>query len=345
MSDEEQRTSDAPLLSVRELSVHFRARHAGAAWPWQVWRHRMSIRAVDGLSFDIRPGEVMGLVGESGCGKSTLARAIVGLVPVTSGSICWRGHETVRGSGRDSRQMQRLRREAQVVFQDPLASLDPRMTIEHIVAEPLLTHRPQMARAEVRARVRTMLERVGLNAHHLSRYSHEFSGGQCQRIGIARALVAQPRLVICDEPVSALDVTIQAQIVNLLRDLRRELSLAMLFVSHDLAVVQAVSTRVLVMYLGRVMEFGDSRAVYDAPSHPYTHALLSAVPFSDPALERRRPRVLLRGDLPSPLDPPSGCVFRTRCPRAVAACEQAAPKLEAREGASSLAACFRAGET
>jgi len=345
MSCEEPIPSNTPLLSVRELNVHFRARCTGPAWIRHVWRRRMSVRAVDGLSFDICPGEVLGLVGESGCGKSTLARAIVGLAPITSGSVCWRGHETVREKGRDSRQLQRLRREVQVVFQDPLASLDPRMTIERIVAEPLVTHRPQMARAEVRARVRTMLERVGLNVHHLSRYPHEFSGGQCQRIGIARALVAQPRLIICDEPVSALDVTIQAQIVNLLRDLRRELSLAMLFVSHDLAVVQAVSTRVLVMYLGRVMEFGDSRAVYDAPSDPYTHALLSAVPFSDPALERSRPRALLRGELPSPLDPPSGCVFRTRCPRAVAACGHAVPKLEAREGASSLAACFRAGES
>lgn len=344
MNDEKPIASDAPLLSVRELNVHFRARYTGSPWPWQVRRRCMSVRAVDGLSFDIRPGEVMGLVGESGCGKSTLARAIVGLAPVTSGSVCWRGHETVRENGRDDHQMRRLRREVQMVFQDPLASLDPRMTIERIVSEPLVTHWPQMPRAQVRARVRTMLERVGLNAHHLSRYPHEFSGGQCQRVGIARALVAQPRLVICDEPVSALDVTIQAQIVNLLSDLRRELSLAMLFVSHDLAVVQAVSTRVLVMYLGRAMEFGDSQAVYDAPSHPYTHALLSAVPFSDPVLERSRPRVLLRGDLPSPLEPPSGCVFRTRCPRAVPTCGHAAPKLEAREGASSLAACFRAGE-
>lgn len=336
------RSDATPLLSVRDLKVHFRvARRNG---PLAIGRPRALLRAVDGLSFDVRRGEVIGLVGESGCGKSTLARAIVGLAPITSGSVCWRGHETVDGVHRASRQMQRLRREAQVVFQDPLASLDPRMTIERIVAEPIVTHRPQMTRAEVRARVRTMLERVGLNDHHLSRYPHEFSGGQCQRIGIARALVAEPKLVICDEPVSALDVTIQAQIVNLLRDLQRELSLSMLFVSHDLAVVQAMSTRVLVMYLGRVMEAGDCPSIFDAPVHPYTRALLSAVPFPDPAIERSRARVLLAGDLPSPIDPPSGCVFRTRCPSALQECARTPPELEARHEGRSFVACIRAGD-
>lgn len=335
--------NETPLLSVRDLEVHFRVERRNQ--PFAIGRPRALLRAVDGVSFDLHRGEVIGLVGESGCGKSTLASAIVGLAPIKSGSVCWRGHETVDGVQTARRHMDRLRREVQVVFQDPLASLDPCMTIERIVAEPILTNWPQMPRAEVRARVRTMLERVGLNDGHLSRYPHEFSGGQCQRVGIARALIAEPQLVICDEPVSALDATIQAQIVNLLRDLQRELSLSMLFVSHDLAVVQAMSTRVLVMYLGRVMEFGDCRLIYDAPAHPYTQALLSAVPFSDPTLERNRARVLLAGDLPSPIDPPSGCVFRTRCPAAVGQCARTTPELEARHGGRSLVACIRARAT
>jgi oligopeptide transport system ATP-binding protein len=333
--------SAPPLLAIRDLKVHFSVRGGVRRVPLGLrgaW-----LRAVDGVSLDLRRGEVIGIVGESGCGKSTLARAIVGLAPITSGSVCWRGHETVDGPRGKSRHMRRLRSEAQMIFQDPLASLDPRMTIERIVAEPLVTYRPGMAQQEIRARVSTLLERVGLGASVLSRYPHEFSGGQCQRIGIARALIAEPKLVICDEPVSALDVSIQAQVVNLLRDLQRELSLSMLFVSHDLAVVQAISTRVLVMYLGRVMEYGECASIYDAPEHPYTRALLSAVPFPDPVLERGRARVLLAGDVPSPIDPPSGCVFRTRCPQAGSACAQTAPPLEARGGRRSLVACLQAG--
>jgi oligopeptide transport system ATP-binding protein len=332
-----------PLLSIRDLKVHFAVKRDEKLWPRG--RRNTSLRAVDGISFDLRRGEVVGLVGESGCGKSTLARAIVGLAPVTSGSVCWRGHETVDGSCRKRLQMRRLRSEAQMIFQDPLASLDPCMTIERIVIEPLLTHRPGMARTEMRAHARTLLERVGLGASVLSRYPHEFSGGQCQRIGIARALIAEPKLVICDEPVSALDVSIQAQVMSLLRDLQRELSLSMLFVSHDLAVVQAISTRVLVMYLGRVMEYGDCTSLYETPEHPYTQALLSAVPIPDPTLERSRTRVLLRGDLPSPIHPPSGCVFRTRCPQAQAACAQTTPPLEARGNRRALVACLQAGAT
>jgi oligopeptide transport system ATP-binding protein len=328
------------LLSVRDLKVHFRVKREPTAWA--PWRAKVLLRAVDGVSFDIGRGETLGLVGESGCGKSTLARAIVGLAPVTSGGVRWQGVETVDGIRRPGPAIAELRRGVQMIFQDPLASLDPRMTIERIVAEPLLMHRPHMARAEIRARVVAMLERVGLNAHYLGRYPHEFSGGQCQRIGIARALTAEPRLVVCDEPVSALDVSIQAQVVNLLRDLQRELSLSMLFVAHDLAVVKSISHRVLVMYLGRVMEIGERQALYATPRHPYTRALLSAVPVPNPAIERSRSRMLLQGDLPSPLDPPTGCVFRTRCPEAIDACAQRVPPLEAHGEQCSRVACIRA---
>ncbi|BCZ81037.1 ABC transporter ATP-binding protein [Paraburkholderia terrae] len=322
------------LLKVDNLSVHF-----GIAQGGYPWSKKATLRAVDGVSFDVRRGETVGLVGESGCGKSTLARAIIGLTPVTSGSVQWKGRESVKGASRDTTQ---IRRDVQMIFQDPLASLDPRMTIEQIVAEPLKTHQPQLGREEIRVRVRTMLERVGLSNHHLRRYPHEFSGGQCQRVGIARALIGEPQLVICDEPVSALDVSIQAQIVNLLRDLQRELSLSLLFVAHDLAVVKAISQRVLVMYLGRVMEFGDKRDVYREPQHPYTRALLSAVPLPDPAAERARKHVLLRGEIPSPLTPPSGCAFRTRCPDAIDACANERPVTSATGIGHTQVACIRA---
>jgi len=322
------------LLKVDNLSVHFSIAQGG--YPWS---KKATLRAVDGVSFDVRRGETVGLVGESGCGKSTLARAIIGLTPVTSGSVQWKGRESVQGTSRDTTQ---IRRDVQMIFQDPLASLDPRMTIEQIVAEPLKTHQPQLGREEIRVRVRTMLERVGLSHHHLRRYPHEFSGGQCQRVGIARALIGEPQLVICDEPVSALDVSIQAQIVNLLRDLQRELSLSLLFVAHDLAVVKAISQRVLVMYLGRVMEFGDKRDVYREPQHPYTRALLSAVPLPDPAAERARKHVLLRGEIPSPLKPPSGCAFRTRCPDAIDACANERPVTSPTGIGHTQVACIRA---
>ncbi|SMG02052.1 Oligopeptide transport ATP-binding protein OppF (TC 3.A.1.5.1) [Burkholderia singularis] len=323
------------LLSVRDLKVHFRVPLGG--YPWS---RKGTLRAVDGVSFDVRRGETVGLVGESGCGKSTLARALIGLAPMTDGAVYWRGEPLVSGSRRD---VNKLRREMQMIFQDPLASLDPRMTIEQVVAEPLVTHQPGIGREEIRRRVLTMLERVGLNAHHLLRYPHEFSGGQCQRIGIARALIGEPRLVICDEPVSALDVSIQAQIVNLLRDLQRELSLSYLFVAHDLAVVKAISHRVLVMYLGRVMEFGARRDVYGVPQHPYTRALLAAAPVPDPARERARRPLLLANEMPSPLNPPSGCAFRTRCPDAIDACAHEVPLPEVRGGSAACVACIRAG--
>jgi len=323
------------LLKVDNLSVHFSIAQGG--YPWS---KKATLRAVDGVSFDVRRGETVGLVGESGCGKSTLTRAIIGLTPVTSGSVQWKGHESVKGTSRDTTQ---IRRDVQMIFQDPLASLDPRMTIEQIVAEPLVTHHAGLGRTEVRRRVITMLERVGLNAHHLLRYPHEFSGGQCQRVGIARALISEPKLVICDEPVSALDVSIQAQIVNLLRDLQRDLSLSYLFVAHDLAVVKAISQRVLVMYLGRVMEFGTRHDVYGVPQHPYTKALLDAAPTPEPARERARRPMLLAGEMPSPFNPPSGCAFRTRCPVAIDACAQDVPLPEVRHGSAARVACIRAG--
>ncbi|MEK6293428.1 MAG: oligopeptide/dipeptide ABC transporter ATP-binding protein [Paraburkholderia tropica] len=319
------------LLSVRDLAVHFRVKRGH--WPWQ----QATLRAVDGVSFDVRRGETLGLVGESGCGKSTLARAVIGLTPVAGGSVTWRGEETVHGA---RRRLGALRREAQMIFQDPLASLDPRMSIAQIVAEPLVTHAPQLGRQEIARRVLTMLERVGLNAHHAARRAHEFSGGQCQRVGIARALIGEPGLVICDEPVSALDVSIQAQIVNLLRDLQRELALSLLFVAHDLAVVKTISHRVMVMYLGRVMELGERDALYHAARHPYTQALLDAVPLPDPALARAREVPLLSGDIPSPLNPPSGCAFRTRCSRALAVCATQTPALHAHGSPHSIAACW-----
>jgi oligopeptide transport system ATP-binding protein len=327
------------VLSVRDLKVHFRVPRG--AYPWS---SKATLRAVEGITFDVRRGETVGLVGESGCGKSTLARAIVGLTPVTAGSVRWRETETVRDDGqRPAAAMERLRKDVQMVFQDPLASLDPRMTIEQIVAEPLKVQRPGLGRDEIHARVVTMLERVGLGKHHLSRYAHEFSGGQCQRIGIARALVGEPQLVICDEPVSALDVSIQAQIVNLLRDLQRELSLSLLFVAHDLAVVKAISHRVLVMYLGRVMELGTKREVYGSPQHPYTRALLSAVPRPDPATERARKHAVLSGEMSSPLNLPSGCAFRTRCPEAIGACAEEVPLSISRGTGDRRVACIRVG--
>lgn len=335
--DERRQTgaTDDTLLSVENLKVHFRVPLGG--YPWSP---KGTLRAVDGVSFDVKRGETVGLVGESGCGKSTLARALIGLVPMTAGTVKWRGQavapDHLRGTA--------MRREVQMIFQDPLASLDPRMTIEQIVAEPLVAQGRNLARADVQRRVLTMLERVGLNAQHLRRYPHEFSGGQCQRVGIARALIGEPQLVICDEPVSALDVSIQAQIVNLLRDLQRELSLSLLFVAHDLAVVKAISHRVLVMYLGRVMEFGDKRDVYGTPRHPYTRALLSAVPVPDPAVERARRHLLLRGEIASPLNPPSGCAFRTRCPDAIDACAAQIPQPVTHGASATRVACIRVGD-
>lgn len=308
------------LLSVRDLRVHFRIRDT-SPWPWKPAR---VLKAVDGVSFDLRPGETLGIVGESGCGKSTLARALLNLVPITDGSLCWHGDE-MRGASPQA--WQAKRRAVQMIFQDPLASLDPRMTVAQVIGEPLRTHCPELSSAEHQKRVLDMMLRVGLTAQQFNRYPHEFSGGQCQRIGIARALILRPQVVICDEPVSALDVSIQAQIINLLKELQDEMGLALVFIAHDLAVVKHISQRVMVMYLGRTMEIASKHALYDTPRHPYTRALLSAIPLPDPRLERAKTVQLLQGELPSPINQPSGCVFRTRCPRAVEQCAQAIPAL------------------
>jgi oligopeptide transport system ATP-binding protein len=311
------------ILSVRNVRVHFQVADQDARWPWS---EKKTLKAVDGISFDLYPGETLGVVGESGCGKSTLSRAILNLIPATDGEIVWMGKDLRKGSERD---WLHVRRDIQMIFQDPLASLDPRMTVAQIIAEPLKTHRPELSGSEVMERVRKMMTRVGLTEQQINRYPHEFSGGQCQRIGIARALILEPKLIICDEPVSALDVSIQAQIINLLKALQRELGLALIFIAHDLAVVKHISDRILVMYLGREMELAAKHALYDRPSHPYTRALLSAIPFPDPARERNKTIQLLAGDLPSPIDPPSGCVFRTRCPLAEARCAEEKPHLHA----------------
>ncbi len=321
----------APLIAAESVKVHFPVASARWLGPKEV------LRAVDGVDLTLAPGETLGVVGESGSGKSTLARAILKLVPVTAGSVAVLGRETAALSAAGLRA---LRRDMQVVFQDPLAALNPRMTVGDIVSEPLWTHKPELDAVAVRAEVVEVLRRVGLTGRELNRYPHEFSGGQCQRIGIARALVLKPKIIVCDEPVSALDVSIQAQIVQLLLDLRRELGLALVFIAHDLAVVRQISHRVMVMYLGRVMEVADRADLYNHPRHPYTHALMSAVPLPDPDAERSRPRVVLGGELPSPIRPPSGCRFRTRCPYAIEVCATEVPLLRPFGGA--LVACHRA---
>ena len=324
---------DASLLSVDGLKVHFPIRTGG-------WLGRTRpLRAVDGVDLDLRPGETLGIVGESGCGKSTLARAILRLVPTTAGNVCLLGQSM---GELDKRALREMRRDAQVIFQDPLASLNPRMTVGNIVSEPLWTHFPELDADEVSAQVADVLRRVGLSGRELNRYPHEFSGGQCQRIGIARALVLKPKVIICDEPVSALDVSIQAQIINLLMDLQGEFGLALIFIAHDLAVVRHISHRIMVMYLGQIMEVATRQALYETPLHPYTRALISAVPIPDPDKERARDRELLPGDLPSPIDPPSGCRFRTRCRFAEERCRMEVPELRPLRG--SQVACHRAGE-
>ena len=326
-----------PLLSVRGLSVTFAVRPGGGP----PWRRRQPLQAVRDVSFDLEAGETLGIVGESGSGKTTLARALIGTVPAAGGVARWRGEDLL---AMPPAARHRLRRDIQMVFQDPLAALDPRMTAGEIIAEPLVTHEPHLARREVRARVAATMERVGLLPNHLNRYPHEFSGGQCQRIGIARALVAGPRLVICDEPVSALDVSVQAQVINLLGDLRRDLGLAIIFIAHDLAVVKHVSDRILVFYLGRTVELAAAGDLVRAPRHPYTRALISAAPIPDPVVERGRRSTVLRGDLPSPLSPPSGCVFRTRCPIVRPSCAKAPPPMHD-FGNRHFAACPYGEET
>lgn len=283
------------------------------------------LKAVDGVSFSLRNGEALGIVGESGCGKSTLGRAILKFAHITGGRVTWLGRDL---SGSDKREMKALRREMQVVFQDPLSSHNPRMTVGSIIGEPLTVFRPEMSRKERESEVIAMMEGVGLSREMMNRYPHELSGGQCQRASIARAMILKPKLVICDEPVSALDVSTQAQVINLLRRLQRDHGVSLIFISHDLSVVRHLCQRILVMYLGRMAEIGDREQIFDDPKHPYTQTLINAVPTPDPRIQRAKARMSVRGEVPSPLSPPSGCVFRTRCPFSTQVCRRRVPELE-----------------
>jgi oligopeptide/dipeptide ABC transporter ATP-binding protein len=325
----QQQQSAPPLLQVEGLRKWY---PLGGGW---FGKPAQSVKAVDGVSFEIRRGEVLSLVGESGSGKSTIGRAILNLDPPTAGEVHFDGEPLV---GLTRRQMRPLRRAMQMVFQDPYSSLNPKHTVEELLSAPLEIHMPELTVQERRNRIDAVLKTVGLNPAHRSRYPHEFSGGQRQRIGIARALMTEPQLLVADEPVSSLDVSVQAQVINLLLELKQRLGLTMLFISHDLAVVGHISDRIAVMYLGRLVEIGDADSLLNNPRHPYTRALMAAVPNIDP--RQRRPRELLKGDIPSPLSPPSGCAFRTRCPHAQSACASGVPELRLVER-NHATACIR----
>lgn len=317
-----------PLISVRNVKKYF-----------DVGKGK-TLKAVDGISFDIYPGETFGLVGESGCGKSTAGRTIIRLYEPTGGEVIFNGKNIYKLSRHE---MQEIRRDFQMIFQDPYASLNPRMTVEDIIAEPLDIHKACKSEEERHNRVIELLKLVGLNEEHASRFPHEFSGGQRQRIGIARALALRPKFIVCDEPISALDVSIQAQVVNLLKKLQREMGLTYLFIAHDLSMVRYISDRVGVMYLGHMMELAKSEELYENPIHPYTQALLSAIPIPDPEIQRSRHRIILEGDVPSPIDPEENCRFAERCPYATKICKEKEPDfVEVLNG--HYVACHRAKE-
>jgi oligopeptide transport system ATP-binding protein len=320
-----------PILEVRDLVKHFPLTSG------VLLRQRVGeIRAVDGVSFDLHRGETLGVVGESGCGKSTLAKLLMALVRPTCGSVMFEGQNVSRLRGKA---LKAMRRNIQLIMQDPYTSLNPRMTVGDIIGEPYEIHPGVAPKGSRRTRVRELLDVVGLDPDHVNRYPHQFSGGQRQRIGIARGLALQPKILVCDEPVSALDVSIQAQVINLLDRLQNEFDLAYVFIAHDLSVVRHISDRVAVMYLGKIVELGGDHEIYDRPTHPYTQALLSAVPLPNPEGREVRKRIILAGDVPSPANPPSGCRFRTRCRKAQDICAEQEPALEPRSGSAHASAC------
>jgi oligopeptide/dipeptide ABC transporter ATP-binding protein len=319
------------LVQVRDLEMHFPIRDG-----FLLQRQVGAVRAVDGISFDVLRGETLGLVGESGCGKSTTARLITRLLDPTGGSISWEGRDI---AGLSRRELKPLRREMQMIFQDPYSSLNPRKTVGAIIGQPFIIHGVERDETKRRIRVQELMEQVGLNPEHYNRLPHQFSGGQRQRIGVARAIALKPKLIVADEPVSALDVSIQAQILNLLKDLQKDLGLTIIFIAHDLSVVRHTCDRVAVMYLGKIVELASSDQLYGHPRHPYTGALLSAVPVPDPRLARNKSRQVLGGDVPSPSNPPPACRFHTRCPKFVeGTCDVTEPLLEPKEG-GNVAAC------
>ncbi len=319
------------VLTVRDVKKHFPLTQ-GIVFQRTIGH----VKAVDGVSFELRKGETLGVVGESGCGKSTLGRLLMGLETPTAGSIKLLGREMV---GLKAREMRKMRRDIQIVLQDPYSSLDPRMTVGDLVGESFDIHPDALDGRKRQSAIQEMIEVVGLNPDHINRYPHQFSGGQRQRIGIARALTLRPKVLVCDEPVSALDVSVQAQVINLFEQLQKEFGLAYVFIAHDLSVVRHIADRVLVMYLGKGMELGNDDDIYVRPTHPYTQALLSAVPVPDPRLRGRRNTIVLQGDVPSPANPPSGCRFRTRCWKAQEICAQEEPLLQIRERSDHPSAC------
>ena len=333
MASEDLTGAQAPVVSVRDLVKHYPIERG------IIFRKRVgTVHAVDGVSFDLLPGKTLAIVGESGCGKSTVGRLLVGLEKPTSGSVTIAGTDL---STLNARELLATRRDLQIILQDPYTSLDPRMTVGAIIGEPFDIHPEAIPEGkDAKAAVRDLMARVGLNPEFINRYPHQFSGGQRQRIGIARALALNPHVIIADEPVSALDVSIQAQALNLLMDLRDELGLSYVFISHDLAVVRQIADTIAVMYLGQIVEYGDAEQIYEHPQHPYTAALLSAVPVADPVVQRSRTRIPLSGDLPSPADPPSGCRFRTRCFQAQAKCAEVMPPLEISASGHAVACHF-----